>query len=105
MNPDEQDQCILRAFKARKVAQGELSRHKIVVQEMAEHLGKLAHHLQRSILGTVTKEAADGRLTFRDEGMIVGTPVVYPAEQDIIETVNEIDRLTKEISRLNAILN
>lgn len=44
MSPDEQDQCIRRAFKARKAAQNELARRKSIVQEMAESLGELVRH-------------------------------------------------------------
>lgn len=46
----------------------------------------------------MTKEAADGQLAFRDEGMIVGPSIVYPTEQNILETVNEIDRLNAALT-------
>ena len=105
MSEDERHKCIGRAYEQRKTARAEFEKWQRVVREIGGRLRALGTQLERHHAGDVTKEVADGTLTFRQDGRIVGIPTPYPTEDDILSAVNEMDRWATEVARLDAILS
>ena len=72
MSPHEESTCIGEAVKARRAARRELTDSLRMLKDVGGRLVDLGQRLEsyQPGDGDVTKEAADGRLTFRKQGAI-----------------------------------
>ena len=103
MSPSDERKSLGDAVIARKDARHALQKKLSLVHDMGRRLVDLGTRLEQYTEGDMTKEKADGRLTFRQHGLI-RTALYYPSEEDVLETVNECDQLIKDIDRLTQVI-